>query len=80
MVYKKVYFDEENQRVRFTQTAPENLNVTYEYVGKMTRVEFDLLIEVLWELYEDNSIEFKDFSRRFGDIRTFCDHIKELLQ
>ena len=56
MKYHTVYFDAENQKIRFTQSAPENLAVTYEYVGKSTRVEFDLLIELLWYKYEDGEI------------------------
>jgi hypothetical protein len=38
MKYHTIYFDAENQKIRFTQSAPENLAVTYEYVGKSQRV------------------------------------------
>jgi|TARA_R110002074_G_scaffold397867_1_gene588868 hypothetical protein len=78
MIYNAVYFDEENQKVRWTQTAPEGFKFNYEYVGKMTRIEFDLLVEVLWELYEDDKIKFSDFIRHFGELRTFCDQLKQL--
>ena len=54
MKYNDVYFDDTNQKIRWTQTTPENLPVTYDYVGKTTRVEFDLLIELLWQRYEDS--------------------------
>ena len=57
MKYQTVYFDAENQKIRFTQSAPENLAVTYNYVGKSTRVEFDLLIELLRYKFEDGEIE-----------------------
>lgn len=79
MIYNEVYFDEENQKVRWTQSAPKGFKFNYEYVGKMTRIEFDLLVEVLWELYEDDKIKFSDFIRHFGELRTFCDHIKGLV-
>lgn len=76
MIYSSVYFDEETQKVRWTQSAPENFIFKYEYIGEMTRVEFDLLVEVLWELYEDDVIRLEDFTRHFGDLRAFCDKIK----
>ena len=40
----KVYFDSNNQKVRWTQTSTDNLHYDYQYVGAMTRVEFDLLV------------------------------------
>ena len=53
MKYNDVYFDNTNQKIRWTQSAPEGIAVTYEYVGSTTRVEFDLFIELLWYKYED---------------------------
>ena len=80
MNYRKVYFDETNQKVRWTSNNTGKLAVTYEYVGSMTKIEFDLLIEVLWELYQDGTISFDDFQRIFGDLREFCDRIKNIIQ
>tara|TARA_R110000851_G_scaffold32299_3_gene86849 strand:- start:455 stop:700 length:246 start_codon:yes stop_codon:yes gene_type:complete len=76
MKYNDVYFDDTNQKIRWTQTTPENLPVTYDYVGKTTRVEFDLLIELLWQRYEDSIIDLKDLKKIFNDLRVFCDSIK----
>ena len=45
MKYNSVYFDSENQKIRFTKSMPENISSSYVYIGKSTRVEFDLLIE-----------------------------------
>ncbi len=75
----KVYFDSNNQKVRWTQTSTDNLHYDYQYVGAMTRVEFDLLVEVLWEIFEDKDITFEDFKKYFNDIRVFCDKIKVLM-
>jgi len=80
MNYRKVYFDETNQKVRWTSNNSADLAVTYEYVGSMTKIEFDLLIEILWELYQDGTISFDDFQRIFGDLREFCDRIKNIIQ
>ena len=77
--YSYVYFDPNNQKVRWTQSISEDVIINYEYVGKMTRVEFDLLVEVLWELFEDKDIPLKDFLKYYNDIRVFCDKLKVIL-
>ena len=69
----KVYFDSNNQKVRWTQTSTDNLHYDYQ-------VEFDLLVEVLWEIFEDKDIPFEDFKKYFNDIRVFCDKIKVLME
>ena len=78
--YRNVYWNEIDQRMWRTTTTVDNVTVRYEYVGTMTRAEYDLLIETLWELYDDNKITFDEFARIFGDIRTFCDQIKNLIE
>lgn len=77
--YSYVYFDPNNQKVRWTQSISEDVIINYEYVGKMTRVEFDLLVEVLWEVFEDKDIPLKDFMKYYSDIRVFCDRLKVIL-
>jgi len=76
MKYKGVYFDDTNQKIRWTQSGADKLAVTYEYVGSSTRVEFDLLIEFLWYKYEDSHIDMKDLKKVFNEFRVFCDKIK----
>ena len=78
--YRNVYWNEIDQRMWRTTTTVDNVTVRYEYVGTMTRAEYYLLIETLWELYDDNKITFDEFARIFGDIRTFCDQIKNLIE
>ena len=80
MNYRKVYFDEDNQKVRWTSNSSEDIAFTYRYVGSMTKVEFDLFIEVLWELYQDGAISLNEFREIFGDLRDFCDRIKNLVR
>ena len=77
--YSYVYFDPNNQKVRWTQSISEDVIINYEYVGKMTRVEFDLLVEVLWKVFEDKDIPLKDFMKYYNDIRVFCDRLKVIL-
>ncbi len=76
MKYRTVYFDAENQKIRYTQTSSENLAVSYEYVGKSTRVEFDLLIELLWYKFQDGEISLEQLKKVFNELRSFCDSIK----
>jgi hypothetical protein len=78
--YRNVYWNEIDQRMWRTTTTVGDISVTYEYVGKMTGAEYDLLIETLWELFDDNKITLEEFQRIFGDIRTFCDQIKNLVE
>lgn len=78
MKYRNVYFDEENQKVRWTMNTTSELAISYEYLGTMSRVEIDLLVEILWELYGDNNITFADFAKTFGELRTFCDQLKQI--
>lgn len=77
MKYRDVYFDAKNQKIRWTQSDIKDIAVTYEYVGKTTRVEFDLLIELLWYKYEDSNIDSVELKKIFKELRTFCDSIKQ---
>jgi hypothetical protein len=78
--YKNVYWNEIDQRMWRTNTTAGDVSIRFEYIGTMTRAEYDLLIETLWELYEDNKITLDEFQRIFGDIRSFCDRIKNLVE
>ena len=79
MKHKNVYFDQINQKVRWTQSTTDDVPVQYNYIGSMSRVEFDLLVEVLWEIFEDSDINLEEFLRYYRQIREFCDDIKRLI-
>ena len=78
MKYKNVFFDQNNQKVRWTQNTSIDLPVNYSYVGTMSRSEFDLLIEVLWEIFDDSDITLQEFKKYFNELRDFCDQIKKI--
>jgi chemotaxis regulatin CheY-phosphate phosphatase CheZ len=78
--YKSVFWNELDQRMWRTTTSIGDVPVRYEYIGRMTRAEYDLLIEVLWEVFEDEKIKLSEFQRIFGDIRTFCDRVKKIVE
>jgi hypothetical protein len=78
--YRNVFWNELDQKMWRTTTSAGDVSVRYEYVGTMTRAEYDLLIEILWELFDDDKITLDQFQKIFGDIRTFCDQIKNLVE
>jgi hypothetical protein len=78
MKYKNVFFDQNNQKVRWTQNTSIDLPVNYSYIGTMSRSEFDLLIEVLWEIFDDSDITLQEFKKYFNELRDFCDQIKKI--
>ena len=80
MKNNNVYFDHCNQKVRWTQTSTSDMPVHYHYVGSMTRVEFDLLVEVLWEVFDDSDISLQEFCQYYQEIREFCDQIKKIIE
>ena len=75
-----VFWDETNQHIRFKSNTTFENHYNYEYIGYATDAEFSLLLEVLFVLFEDDHITLDEFYRVFGDIRTFCDIIKELVE
>lgn len=77
--YKKTFWNQETQRIKWTQNVTFEGFGNYEFVGYSTRAELDLLIEVLWELFEEDEITIEQFEMVFGDIRAFCDRIKEIV-
>ena len=77
MKYRYIYFDNDNKKIRWTQSTPENLAPSYNYIGESSRVEFDLLIELLWYKYEDANIDINELKKIYVELRTFCDSIKE---
>lgn len=77
--YRKVFWNQTTQRIKWTQNETFEGYIQYEYVGTATRAELDLLIEVLWELFDEDEITIQEFEMVFGDIRTFCDRLKKLV-
>lgn len=75
-----VFWNEDDQRIRFKTNATFDGDYNYEYVGNATRAEFDLLLEVLFEIYGDDFISLENFQTVFGDIRTFCDVVKRVVE
>lgn len=76
-ISKAVFWNETDQKVRWILMSRHDGNPNFIYVGEMTEPEFDLLIEVLFELFDDMDIPLELFMIYFSRIRKFCDEIKD---
>ena len=78
-ISRSVYFDEETQKVRWTTTCSSDFKYNYQYVGEASESEFNILIELLWNLFEEEKIRFKEFTEIYIKLRMFCDTIMGLV-
>lgn len=76
---KKIYFEEVEQRVRWTQSSTDKMKYNYKFIGVASEAEFDLLMELLWFMYEEDKISYNQFFDTFRELKTFCDEIKGLV-
>lgn len=76
--YKMVYWSESKQRIRYTRVHDFEDYESYEYVGALTKVEFDLLIEALFLKFQDEEICFEDVQLMYDRLRKFCNDLKEI--
>jgi len=70
MTYRSVYYNEKAQRVWRTENPAADL-MGFEYCGKMTKVEFEFLLEILFTNYGDENIPLADFKRFFDLVLEF---------
>lgn len=78
--FKNVFWNEIDQRVWRTNTSMDDISIRYDYVGRMTEAEFELFLEILFELFDDRKITIKQFRDIFVDLRGFCNQIKDLTE
>lgn len=76
--FKMVYWSESKQRIRYTEIHNFEDYENYEYVGSLTRVEFDLLIEALFMKFQDEEICFEDVQLMYDRLRRFCNELKNI--
>lgn len=75
-----VYWSETKQRIRFTAIHNFEDYNSYDYVGSLTKVEFDLLIEALFVKYEDEVISCEEVQLMYEKLRTFCNNLKDITE
>ena len=76
---KKVYFEEQSQKIRWTQTSTDNFEYDYKFVGESSEAELYLVLELLCFIYDDHDISYNQFFDTFKELRDFCDQLKGLV-
>ena len=73
--YKPVYYS--GKKVWRTD---KDMSDRYDfiYMGLLTQLEFELFIEILSELYNDQDISISDFAKLFDKFKNFCFQIKKI--
>lgn len=74
-VYRSVYYNEEAQRVWRTENPATDL-MGFVHCGKMTRVEFEYLLEILFANFGDENISLDQFQYYFDLVREFSEFNK----
>jgi len=77
--YRNVYWNSVDQRIWRTSTSAGDVGINYKLVGTMTNAEYDILLEVLFEVFEDKKISISRFKKIFTEMREFFDHIKDVV-
>jgi|TARA_R100000479_G_scaffold39971_1_gene17974 hypothetical protein len=76
---RSIYFHEPTQKVRWTTTPSEDFVIEYTYIGEATENEFNMLVDLLWYLYEEKSMTYEQFSSVYNELRFFCDRVMGLV-
>lgn len=76
---RSVYFAEDSQKVRWTQSSSDGFVYNYKYVGEATENEFNILIDLLWYLHEEKQMTYEEFSHVYTELRMFCDRVMGLV-
>lgn len=72
-----LFWNEERQRLKYTNNI-RNLNHSFEYVGKLTLAEFDLFLESIFIVYEDNHISFEEIVIMYTKLISFITELKRI--
>ena len=79
MRYYYIYYSEKLQKVG-RKLEHQGMVENYEYLGTMTATELELLKECLFERYGENRIILRQYQRYFGDLKSFCQRLKMILE
>jgi len=80
MKYIYLYYNEELQKIGRRRDVITGAKDGFEYIGTITEVERELLIEILFDVFGDEHISLKNFLRIYGDLKTFCNKIKQIVE
>jgi len=77
MQKKMLFWNEERQRLKYTNNI-KNLDLNFEYVGKLTLAEFDLFLESIFIVYEDDNISFEEIVIMYTKLISFICELKRI--
>lgn len=72
-----LFWNEERQRLKYTNNI-KNLDLDFEYVGKLTLAEFDLFLESIFIVYEDDNISFEEIVIMYTKLISFISELKRI--
>jgi hypothetical protein len=76
--YKMVFWSEYKQRIRYTNFSNFEDCESYSYIGRLSSGEFDIFLEALFIIYEDNYISREEVQHLYDELRIFCIDFKNL--
>lgn len=73
---KPIYYNEIDQKIwRTTATIDD---VDFVYVGNLSKTEYELLLELLFDIFGTEDISKQDVQKLHDDFRFFLDVVKGL--
>jgi hypothetical protein len=77
MQKKMLFWNEKRQRLKYTNNT-KLLESDFDYVGKLTLAEFDILLESIFIVYEDSYISFEDIVIMYTKLISFISELKRI--
>lgn len=74
--HRFLYFNQFDQKISFPSKEIEKPKKSQRKLGKMTRAEFDMLLEILSERFDEKNITQLQFARYFNEVRQFTSRLK----
>lgn len=76
--YKSVYYSEDLQKVWRTNSTADIDEINYQYIGELTRSEFDFLLEIFEDVFLNDDISLEKFEYFLAELRIFSDRMKQM--
>jgi hypothetical protein len=74
---RDIYWNEKIQKVRWTKNASDDID--FQYVGPSTQNELELIVEKLFELFEDDKITHRTFMTVYNGYKEFSENLNDIL-
>mgnify|MGYP006908238609 CR=1 FL=1 len=71
---KPIYYNQTDQKIWRTDATIENLE--FEYIGSYTQTEYELIIELLFFIFEDRDIEAEQVAFLCEELDDFLNSMK----